>query len=147
MLSKHAISEARNESIAQIPNRPWDRPKQSAEHLPESAKRHQHATDRRRPDECSPVANKDQRVQTIPDFGFQQPLSRRPLKWCKSQSVFRISCQQPVHSVVAEPADTIEKDDGMIGVGGDFRVLVLHRFLCQTSMAELCAITAFSCKS
>jgi len=58
------------------------------------------------------------------------------LQRCKSQSVFWISCQQPVHSMVAEPADTIKKDDGVIGVGGDLRVLVLHRILGYTQQLE-----------
>lgn len=142
MLAEHAISELRDQAISQIPNRPGDHPQQSAEHLPESAESHQHATDRCRPDVCSPIANKDQCVQSISDLRFQQPFRSSSLKRRKPQSALGISCQQPVHGVIAKPAETIEKDDGMIGVGGDFRVLVLHRLLGQTPLAELRMLTA-----
>ncbi len=136
MLSKHAITEARNEAISHIPDWPWNYPQQSTEHLPKTAKRHHDATYGCRTDKCSSVVNKYQRVQPIPDLRFHQPLSRRSLQGRESQTVLRISRQQPVHGVIAKPADTIEKDDGVISAGGVFRVLFLHRILDHSPLVK-----------
>ena len=116
VFAEQAIAIAGDQAIAQIAHWPWNDPEQTAEQFPAATQCHQNPTDGGGSDKRHAIANEDQCVETVADLLVQDSASRDSLQRSESQTVLRISRQQPVHGVVTQPADAVEKDNGVIDV-------------------------------
>ena len=113
VFAEQAISQPGDDAITKIPNRQGDHPQQPAEYLPATAQSHQNATHRAGSSKNFPLPHKHQRVQIASNFFTEQFRCGRSLQRRETQFVLRIVCQQPVHGVIAKPADSVEENDRM----------------------------------
>lgn len=117
VFAEESVAKARHDSISQISQWPGDDPEQAAEEFPAASQRHQNSADGSGSQVSIAIANENECVETIANCLVQHSFSRRSLQRSESQRVFWITCQQPVHGVITQPAHAIKEDGWVIKVG------------------------------
>jgi|GEM_PF-3274644 len=115
VFAEEAVARARDDAVAEIADWPGNDPEQSAEQFPAAAERHQDPTDSGGSHKRDAIPHEDQCVETVTNGFVQHYSGVAALQRSESQSVLGITRQQPVHGVIAQPANAVEEDGGVLG--------------------------------